>query len=458
VLLVVVDTARADHFGPFGGRARTPAFDTLAARGQATRAISTSPWTVPSHASLFSGLLPFDHGVTGAAAITPQRHLASLAPAIEKHRERWLPEVLRTAGYQTLGVSANVWVTPPMGFDLGFDRFVPVGMARVTPRGAKAERGLADLLPDGLRRRLKRTIRYARDAREGRDFGSREILKVLKPFAAGHHDRPFFCFVNVMETHAPYLPPAGFNPLSSADRWKAPHYNHKYLGDEFVAAYNLGEAEAPAEALATLGKLYAAEVSYADAFLGQLLDAFAPSSSSTLVVVTADHGENLGEDHLLGHVLSLDERLISVPLAVAGPGAEAFGLADRPVTSLAWLPGLIARAIGLDRNLYDEPADVAVAQYESGWNHLRKAADVERRYQLTAEQKAAFRATHQAATDGATFVIRTADAERVVGPPDPAERLRAALAPAADASAEAGAYSPEEEAEIEERLSELGYL
>ena len=123
---------------------------------------------------------------------------------------RWLPEVLRMAGYRTLGVSANVWVTPPMGFDLGFDRFVPVGMARVTPRGAQRKRGPADLIPQGLRRRLKRTVRYAREAREGRDFGSREILKTLKPFAAGHHDRPFFCFVNVMETHAPYLPPPGF--------------------------------------------------------------------------------------------------------------------------------------------------------------------------------------------------------------------------------------------------------
>jgi hypothetical protein len=174
-------------------------------------------------------------------------------------------------------------------------------------------------------------------------------------------------------------------------------------------------------------------------------------------VVTADHGENLGEDHLLGHVLSLDERLISVPLAVAGPGADGFDL-NRPVTSLAWLPGSIAKAAGLEDSPYEEPGEIAVAQYESGWNHLRKAADVERRYQLSAEQKAAFRATAQAATDGTTFVFQGGDGERTVGPSGPADRLRAALEADAEAPAEAGAYSPEEEAEIEERLSELGYL
>src|SRR5918992_103184 len=368
VVVAVLDTARADHFGPFGGLASTPAFDALAAGGSAVRAVSTSPWTVPSHASIFSGLLPFEHAVTGAAAITEDRRLASLAPGIERLEGRWLPEVLRRSGYRTVAVSANVWITPPMGFDAGFEEFVTVGTARIAPRGGTRRRRLQDLLPDGLLRRAKRAVRYGRDARLGRDFGARAALGEVRRLAAesGRPGRPLFLFVNVMEAHAPYLPPAPFNPLAGAERLRAPAINHRYLGDEFVAAYNLGAAEVPDEALGILRRLYAAEVTYVDRFLAGLVDAFEPLLDRTLLVVMADHGENLGEHHRLGHMLSLDERLLFVPLAVSGPGAP--DLRGRPVTSLASLPALICEAAGIGVHPWRAGAApdavVAVAQYE----------------------------------------------------------------------------------------------
>jgi arylsulfatase A-like enzyme len=467
VVLAVLDTARADHFGPFGGLASTPAFDALAARGNAVRAVATSPWTVPSHASMFSGLLPFEHGVTGAAAITEERRLASLAPAIERLADRWLPEALRRSGYRTVAVSANVWITPPMGFDLGFEEFVPVGTARVAPRGGARRRRLEDLVPDMVRRRAKRAVRYGRDARLGRDFGARAALREVRRVAAESDPapRPLFLFVNVMEAHAPYLPPPPFNPLTGAERLRAPAINHRYLGDEFVAAFNLGAAEAPEEALGILRRLYAAEVSYVDRFLAGLVDAFEPMLDRTLLVVTADHGENLGEDHRLGHALALDERLLFVPLAVSGPGAP--DLRGRPVTSLASLPGLICGAVSIGDHPWaarsGDASDgfVAVAQYESGWNHLRRAAGVARRYRLSAEQQLAMRAIHRAATDGRTLLVQGPAGERATGAEAGAEtleRLRAALREAPEGPVEAGVYSPAEEAEIEERLRELGYL
>jgi arylsulfatase A-like enzyme len=463
VVLAVLDTARADHFGPFGGLASTPAFDALAARGSAVRAVSTSPWTVPSHASIFSGLLPFEHGVTGAAAITEERRLASLAPAIERLADRWLPETLRRSGYRTVAVSANVWITPQMGFDLGFEEFVPVGTALVAPRGGTRRRRLEDLVPYGLRRRAKRAVRYGRDARLGRDFGARATLSEVRRLAAesDHAARPLFLFVNVMEAHAPYLPPAPFNPLTGAERLRAPAINHRYLGDEFVAAYNLGAAEAPEEALGILRRLYAAEVSYVDRFLDGLVEAIEPMLDRTLLVVTADHGENLGEDHRLGHALALDERLLFVPLAVSGPDVPDLG--GRPVTSLASLPGLICEAAAIEDHPWAASGDggVAVAQYESGWNHLRRAADVGRRYRLSAEQQLAMRAVHRAATDGRTLLVQGPAGERATGAEATAEtleRLRGALREAPEASVEAGSDSPSEEAEIEARLRELGYL
>jgi arylsulfatase A-like enzyme len=478
VLLVVLDTARADHFGALGGKLHTPGFDSVADRGRAVVAISTSPWTVPSHASMFTGLLPFDHGVTGAAAVTPDRRLASLRPAIEANRERWLPGVLRAAGYRTVGISANVWITREMGFDLGFEEFHPVGMARVTPRGAEPDHHwrLRDMAPEGLRVRAKRAARYLRDARRGRDFGSREALRVVGEIAGGPDDgRPWFLFVNVMEAHAPYLPPAGFGELAPRDRLRGPAVNHRYLGDTYVAAYNVGATDdLLKEDLRLLRRLYAAEIEYVDTFLSGALEALDAQLDRTLVVVTADHGENLGEDHRLGHVAALDDRLVQVPLAAAGPGAPALG---SRVTSLDELPRVIASAAGIADHPYGRPdnGEVAVAQYESAWNHLRRASEVTQRYPLTDEQQRALRSPAVLATDGRVWLVRTRSEERVwtsVGEesqPDGSRatdgslrHLREALdragAEPAGRVAPAAGVSPEEEAEIESRLHELGYL
>ena len=474
VLLVVLDTARADHFGPFGGRAATPAFDRLARRGSATVAIGASPWTVPSHASLFTGLLPFSHGVTGEAAIRPDRRLASLAPAIGRHADRWLPEVLRRAGYRTVAVSANVWITPSMGFDLGFEEFHPVGMARITPRGEEPDHHwrVRDLLPDPARRRAKRAVRYLGDARRGRDFGAREALGRVRAVAADPGDRPWFLFVNVMEAHAPYLPPPGFGSITRRQRLRGPAVNHRYLGDAFVAAYNVG-AEGPRMVrgdLDVLRALYAGEVAYADRFLASAVEALGPLVDRTLVIVTADHGENLGEDHRLGHVAALDGRLVRVPLAAAGPGAPALG--GRTVTSLLEGPAMVAEAAGLPAGALRPEGDpeVAIAQYESAWHHLRRADEVERIHRLTPQQADRLRAPASLATDGRWWVVREGTSERSwesvgEGSRSPADRtaaarLREALdrLPQAPESGQAAGATPAEENEIEARLRELGYL
>jgi arylsulfatase A-like enzyme len=269
-------------------------------------------------------------------------------------------------------------------------------------------------------------------------------------------ERPLFLFVNVMEAHAPYLPPPPHNPLTGLDRLRAPVVNHRYLGDEFVAAHNLGAfgTDVPEDDLAVLRSLYAGEIGYADRFVGALLDALESRLDRTVLAVTADHGENLGEDHRLGHALAVDERLLSVPLALAGPGTPT-GLGQ--ATSLVDLPRLLAGAARLPDHPYEERKDgVALAQYESGWNHLRRAANVERR--LTPEQRGALRAPITAATDGSTLLVRGPDGDRVTGFGEGTDTLREALdAQPAGPDAPRG-YTPVEEAEVEERLRELGYL
>src|SRR5215472_11778059 len=121
VLFVVLDTARADALEPFGAKpGSSPAIAQLAAEGQvAPYTVAPSNWTVPSHASMFTGVLPRDVGLAQA----PGNHPSECRPLIEAVEDRLLPTVLRAHGYRTAGVSTNLWVSPDTGFDLGFDRF-----------------------------------------------------------------------------------------------------------------------------------------------------------------------------------------------------------------------------------------------------------------------------------------------------------------------------------------------
>lgn len=456
ILVIVLDTARRDYFGPDGSGVGTPAFDEIARRGIASaNAISTSPWTVPSHASLFSGLLPFEHGITGTAAQRSDGGLASFRPLIERLAGRWLPEIFRNAGYRTIGVSANPWLTAAMGFDFGFETFVPIGMAQVAPRGSRGRKRPRDLVPTVIRRGLKRSLRYLRDASRGRDFGAATALDSL-PRMLQKTKRPFFCFLNVMEPHSPYLPPSEFNPLGGFRRYMGPHVIHRYMDDEAVLAYNLGITDVPPRALDTLRALYSGEIAYADDFLGKLLGRLDTLADETLIAVTSDHGENLGEDHLLGHQLSLDDRLLSVPLAIAGPSAKV----DRFRSSLfgmATFPAALADAAGIaDHPWAGDFGDIAISHYEGGWDQVRRARTA--RLHLTEEQAARLREPLERATDGSTTVLRSSRGETVAGPAGGADRLRAALEKVVRLPAASGSLAPDLEREIEARLQDLGYL
>ncbi|MBA3764806.1 MAG: sulfatase-like hydrolase/transferase [Actinobacteria bacterium] len=127
---MVLDTARADAFEPYGAPlGSTPAFRGLADAGHAAPAMhAASSWTLPSHAAMFSGLTPRRAGLVRA----PKRTPPSCKPVMEHLRPRLLPEVLRSAGYETRGVSANLWISATSGFDTGFDEFVSIRNHRNT--------------------------------------------------------------------------------------------------------------------------------------------------------------------------------------------------------------------------------------------------------------------------------------------------------------------------------------
>ena len=280
VLLVSVDTLRADHLG-FHGRSPsfTPQLDALAARGEVFgRAFAPAPFTLPSVAALLTGKTPTSVGVTGNKAV--------LAEGVETLASR-----LRQHGYQTAAVVSNYLLNTKSGIDRGFDVFD---------------------------RRLVRTRIPERSAAQTTDAAIAQLER-LRSLGT-----PFLLWVHYMDPHVPYSPPAQLEArhLAAQERQPGAAITLPVVHDgrggipKFLAD---GDPRSTGFYLAQ----YAAEVEYVDSEIGRLLGTLAElgGDSDTIVVFAADHGESLGEDDLWfthGHYLS--DVLIRVPLVIRVPG------------------------------------------------------------------------------------------------------------------------------------------
>ncbi|MDX1645410.1 MAG: sulfatase [Thermoanaerobaculia bacterium] len=290
VLLVVVDSLRADRLGAYGAaRPSTPNIDTLAARGALfENAFSQTNWTLPSMASIVSGLYPSHHGVTE----TKRR----LAPA-----ETHLPRLLARNGFLTAGFHAGGFVDPRYGFADGYDRYQRLD-------------DLADLGP---------------------------VVRWLE----SHRHHPFFLFLHTYDVHAPYTTvPEEYWRLYADDSTEA-------LG-EFLDAKpaTLPPEELTAERLAAFSDLYDGEIRYVDDRLGALFEVLdrLDLADGTLVVFTSDHGEEFGDHGFVEHRTgNLHQELTRVPLILAGPGVSPGRRVTTPVELVDLLPTL-AELLDLD--------------------------------------------------------------------------------------------------------------
>lgn len=307
-LLVVIDTLRADAVSAYGAvEGTTPHIDALAAEGlRYANAYAPAPWTLPSHATLFTGLGPERHGVGLEGRMALPGDLDTLAG------------LLGAAGYETAGFSENPILGRPLGFARGFEHFVGASDA-VAARAAGHPDARFDL-----------------------------VLGVSGWARQRGSERPFFVFVNLFDAHDPYelhedhlfLPP-GVDP-SEARR----------VGSgapmQGVAEFaGMCDRLPPRRELDILRGLYLGEVAAADAKLGALRRAVAAAAPGPLVtIVTSDHGEHLGEHRLLGHEFSLRTEVLHVPLVVQGlPGARP-ALIEAPV-GLADLAPTVLDAAGV---------------------------------------------------------------------------------------------------------------
>lgn len=301
VLLIILDTVRADHMSCYGyHRATTPHIDEFARSARLYKnVLSPSFWTVPSHASFFTGLPASAHGANWPS------------PFLHKQFDV-LPEQLRGKGYQTIGLSCNTaFVTPYRGFSRGFDLFW---------NHTYREQSLSYELLRRLGVNMKRDDFWSAATSMHRRLG-KWFDEDYRP------DKPFFIFMNYMEAHFPYTPPLPLPVWSKSEAW------HKWdnLPVNKMLEYTLAGSNAlSALEISEMQTLYDEEILYVDQKVQELLNFFHTSGldENTLIIITSDHGEHFGEQHLLGHWQYVYEPLVRVPLIVRYqdrfvPGVEA---------------------------------------------------------------------------------------------------------------------------------------
>lgn len=284
ILLIVADTARADRFSCDGyARPTTPGVDALGRDGAVyLQARTPAPWTLPAHASLFTGLEPRFHG-----ADSGHLKLDDDLPVLAQR--------LREAGYRTQAYVANPWVGKEYGFDRGFDTFDEVWRS---VHGTEGEMG-AGLIVEKIGRWL--------DWRAGN---------------ADARAKPFFLFVNFFEPHLPYNPPeeerARFLP-AGADPGRVERLRRFKNPDEVKAILGLTTLDDADRAV--LSSLYDGEIAYVDRRIGEIADGLRTRGllDDTVVAVTSDHGEMLGEHGLYDHKLGLYEPVLRIPLVLRYP-------------------------------------------------------------------------------------------------------------------------------------------
>lgn len=296
VLIYLIDTLRADRLSVYAPdtRVRTPGISRFARDATVmTRARSQENWTKPSVATLLSGLMPWEHTAYSDASAVPQS-------------VQLLPQILHERGFTTAAFIANGYVSGRFGFRRGWDTW----------------------------------RNYIRERRSTR--GEHVAADVLQWLDERPAEQPFFLYVHAIDPHVPYRPPETYLRMYAPEPYRGPvDFSRDATLLERIKTGGLRLRERDRRHLEAL---YDGEVSYQDAQLTSILDGLAHRGldEDTMVIITADHGEEFWDHGSVGHGHNLYDELVHVPLIVRVPGLtpaprrleSSVGLVDVPATIL----------------------------------------------------------------------------------------------------------------------------
>ena len=339
ILFIILDTQRADRLGCYGNKqGLTPFIDRFAEQATVFEmALSAAQWTIPSHTSMFTGLYPTAHQVT-----QPNLKLSPDAPHVA--------ELLASAGYETVGFCNNPLVGV-LDNDLkrGFQTFHNYGGTFPNPYPNK-DRSWLSRTKEKVAHTIRHKIAYPVQnfftksetafrlsinswftpvwSQLGRFKGQNErsvgdVSRFLQDRERSNPEEPLFLFLNLMETHMPFVPPKKFvkqvAPELAADP-AAQKVMREWNGEAYRWAAPLPEGLSDLEK-EVLSAYYNAEVAYQDDYLKQLFAVLEQRQNreNTLVIIAADHGDGLGEHDFFGHSFVAYQELLHVPLLIKWP-------------------------------------------------------------------------------------------------------------------------------------------
>jgi len=309
VLLLVLDTVGAQHLSLYGyGRPTSPVLEKWARRGVTfDHAISTAPWTLPSHASMMTGLYPHEFAYGWFEPV--------------RTRKLMLAEAFKARGYATGGFVANlIYLGEDYRLNRGFIRY----------EAARATSGVF-IKHAWLMRRAVENRRIRAIIGTDQDPSRPPVTTINRRFLEWHErrakGRPFFIFLNYFDAHKPYVPPHQvFRRIAGYERTNDLDPLSRYTDESRRNA-------TPAE-IRLSRDAYDAAIAKQDSDMGALLDEMERRGMlrNTLVVITSDHGEEFGEHGVYYHGHTLHTAALHVPLVIIGPGVPAGVRVTEPVT------------------------------------------------------------------------------------------------------------------------------
>lgn len=346
LLLVSIDCLRADHVSCYGyERKTTPTLDRLAASGvRFKRTISSSSWTLPAHLSMLTGLPVSAHGVDDDRLYS--RRDAQGEPIGVPLKGVFVSEVLQTAGYATAGFFTWKYLEDQFGFGPGFDVWERLGHTFYShPEvGPRWDRLQATKDVEGMKALAAEHPDLFDAARPSAPETVDRALTWLGEHEEAPGEQPFFLFVHLFDAHDPYHPPE-------------PHYSLFREGYEGpIDGHNVTSANSPVRGdmdpadLKRLVSLYDGAIHFVDSELDRLFKGLRARGleKDTLVIVTADHGEEFFEHGHKTHRRQLHMESIAVPLILSWPGGLPAGQIVEETTGLVDLVPTLLSAAGVE--------------------------------------------------------------------------------------------------------------
>lgn len=457
IVMVVMDTTRAQSISCYGhDRETTPFLDELAENNiKYEDAVVQENWTLPSHASMFSGKYASEHGVTGS------KSYSDIDPFMDDLSEK---------GYTTVGLANVAYLSPEFGADEMFDDFeyVPgksffngLEMERDDFHSAEGSRKYLDLLGQivgsgqvgklftGARKFFEKELLL-------RDSGARKTNRKVGE-KLEDAEEPFFLFLNYVEPHYPYLPPFPYS--HSFLDLKASPGKIKEKGSQDLGRYSVGENEPSEEELEFLKKIYDSEIKYLDSRLKKLYEYLKERYPDTVFIFTSDHGEQFSENGLFVHKTGgfyrevkevplievfpeEQSEEVSEPVEIKALAEHVPKLADRDFQSIEAGEPALSEDIGPEEEKVDEPNIVrqdygfyGVSVQDEGYKFIWYSSGRKELYSMPEEEKVEDKQ-------------KSEELEQVVldrvGNPEENDYRRETVEP--------------EDEEIKERLEELGYM